>query len=112
MRKVAPNRRLGECGTLSRFARNASRSRREDPVQFRDLQHVRRRAAGGVARRVVTHMMLAASGLTTLCGACAMAQEVAPAHVATVKRIIGSAAHKNAVGALQADPMRRNRETI
>ena len=47
-----------------------------------------------------------------LCGASAMAQEAAPAHVATVKRIIESAAHKNAVGALQADHTRWIEETI
>jgi tripeptide aminopeptidase len=112
MKKLAPNRHAGDCGTLSRFARSASRFCREDTVQLAHLERVRRQAAGGVARRVVTCLMRAASGLVMLCAVPTMAQEVAPAHVAAVKRIIESAAHKNAVGALQADHTRWIEETI
>jgi tripeptide aminopeptidase len=69
------------------------------------------RAARGGARRAVGRLVQAA-GLAMLCAAPAMAQEVAPPHVATVKRIIDSAAHKNAIGALQADHGRWIEETI
>jgi tripeptide aminopeptidase len=80
-------------------------------VKFQ-LEHADGRAAGKVARRAAAHLVRAASGLAMLCAAPAMAQEIAPAHVATVKRIIESAAHKNAVGSLQADHTRWIEETV
>jgi tripeptide aminopeptidase len=76
------------------------------------LQHTVRWAPLGVARRTPRNLLRAAAGLAMFCSVPALAQEVAPAHVATVKRIIESAAHKNAVGALQADHTRWIEETV
>src|SRR5262245_7399092 len=49
---------------------------------------------------------------TVACATPAVAQEVAPAHAATVKRIMDSLAYKTAVGALQADHERWVQEVI
>jgi tripeptide aminopeptidase len=77
------------------------------------LGHAAQLTTGSVARHSFRHLLLpAASALAMLCAAPAIAQEVAPAHVATVKRIIESAAHKSAVGALQADHARWIEEIV
>ena len=61
---------------------------------------------------IVTSLLCAASVLTIACATPAVAQEVAPAHTATVKRIMEGAAYKSAIGALQADHERWVREVI
>jgi tripeptide aminopeptidase len=76
------------------------------------LRHAVHRAVAAFLRRPPGCLLRTAAGLAIFCAVPALAQEVAPAHVATVKRIMESAAHKNAVGALQADHARWIDETI
>ena len=76
------------------------------------LEHAVQSAAAGVARCARSPLLRAVAGLAMFCAVPGLAQEAAPAHVAAVKRIIESAAHKNAVGALQADHTRWIEETV
>ena len=61
---------------------------------------------------IVKGFIRAASVLTIGCVTPAVAQEVAPAHTAAVKRIMESVAYKTAIGALQADHERWVKEVI
>jgi acetylornithine deacetylase/succinyl-diaminopimelate desuccinylase-like protein len=68
--------------------------------------------AGAAVLATVTNLLAVAILLVVVCVAPAVAQEVAPAHAATVKRIMDSLAYKTAVGTLQADHERWVREVI
>src|SRR5437868_14222997 len=62
---------------------------------------------------IVTKLLpRAALALAIVPGTPGMAQQVAPEHAATVKRIMDSLSFKNAVGALQADHERWVEEVI
>ena len=68
--------------------------------------------AGAAVLATVANLLAVAVWLGIVCVAPAVAQEVAPGHAATVKRIMEGLAYKTAVGALQADHERWVREVI
>jgi tripeptide aminopeptidase len=75
-------------------------------------RQILQRGAGAAVLATVTNLLAVAILLVVACVAPAVAQEVAPAHAATVKRIMDSLAYKTAVGTLQADHERWVREVI
>ena len=70
------------------------------------------RGAGAAVLANVTNLLAVAIWFVVACVGPAVAQEVAPAHAATVKRIMDSLAYKTAIGTLQADHERWIREVI